>query len=713
MPQPNLTFGPYAFDPGNRVLRRAGVELPLPPRVLGVLEVLLSRRGATVTRQELMSSVWKDAFVTDTSLAEAVSALRQVLGDDPQSPTYVQTLHRRGYRFVAPVVEASLDGVGSAVRTAPPQTGDPGSAPSIGGHLLPWTAAAICAVVAAAAIWQAASGRPAEEPAVSRFVIPLAPGSRLDPRAPALAMSSDGNTIAWSACDASGCRLFTRRIDRLEPEAVPGSDQASFPFFSPDGRSLGFFADGKLKRVSLGGAAPTVLADAPDPRGAVWTRQRRIVFTSSATAGLFEIPEDGGEPTQATVPRVRDGEVAHAWPALTPTGDVLLFTILTSPTGTRGYLAAQAVNALRTGDARRTLTPGGTVPGAATTDTVVFSRGNELLAAWFDRQQLTIADRAPVVVATVSPAAATAHFAVSASGALIIGGNSEASAPELSWMTGTHTERVAAFDRPLNTAALSADGKRLAGTDETDGTRADIWIADLSRGVTIRATHGGQNASPVWSGGTLFYAARDGGPYDIWRKDADSPARAVRIHASSTHSFPVAATPDGSALAFLRRDEATRSDLWLLPLDGRPPAPLVQTPFEEGAAAFSPDGAFIAYQSSEAGRWDVYVQRRADGKRAVISRSAATRPAWAADGSAVYYQSGTDVLRATVDGRDFRIGSPEVVTTIGGADFLGLDARGRLLVKRLPAQPDHVVLTLHWIRDLRDVLGPRGGLVPR
>ena len=104
---PSIAFGPYIFDPNSRMLKKDGAELPLPPRVTGVLEVLLRRAGDVVPRQELMESVWKDAFVTDTSLAEAVSALRQALGDDPQAPTYIQTLHRRGYRFVAPVAEGS------------------------------------------------------------------------------------------------------------------------------------------------------------------------------------------------------------------------------------------------------------------------------------------------------------------------------------------------------------------------------------------------------------------------------------------------------------------------------------------------------------------------------------------------------------------------------------------------------------------------------
>ena len=106
MRSPQLRFGPFVFDPASGVLEREGVELPLPPRVLTVLEVLLRRAGEVVSRQELIDKAWKDAFVTDTSLAEAVSVLRQALGDDPQNPSYIQTLHRRGYRFVAPVVEA-------------------------------------------------------------------------------------------------------------------------------------------------------------------------------------------------------------------------------------------------------------------------------------------------------------------------------------------------------------------------------------------------------------------------------------------------------------------------------------------------------------------------------------------------------------------------------------------------------------------------------
>ena len=253
------------------MLRRAGEELPLPPRVVGVLEVLLRRAGDVVPRQELIESVWKDAFVTDTSLAEAVSALRQALGDDPQTPTYVQTLHRRGYRFVAPVTEAPLDADRSAARSGPSGGAGQADAPPIAGWIFPWSAAAILAVVAAAAVWHAATARQTADPAVVRFAMPLSPGTRLDARAPALAISPDATVAAWSACDAAGCRLYTRTLQRMNPEIVPGTEGAAAPFFSPDGNWIGYFADGRLKKVSLAGGAPVSLSDAPDARGAIWT----------------------------------------------------------------------------------------------------------------------------------------------------------------------------------------------------------------------------------------------------------------------------------------------------------------------------------------------------------------------------------------------------------------------------------------------------------
>ena len=150
---------------------------------------------------------------------------------------------------------------------------------------MPSSVAVLCAIVAAVAVWQFVKPPCGRAPVV-RFAIPLTDGNRLDGRAPALALAPDATTVAWSACDQSGCRLYTRRLDRIQPQVVVGTEGASAPFFAPDGQSLGFFADGQLKRVPLGGGAPIRLTDAADVRGAVWTADGQIVFAGSALGGL-------------------------------------------------------------------------------------------------------------------------------------------------------------------------------------------------------------------------------------------------------------------------------------------------------------------------------------------------------------------------------------------------------------------------------------------
>jgi Tol biopolymer transport system component len=307
-----------------------------------------------------------------------------------------------------------------------------------------------------------------------------------------------------------------------------------------------------------------------------------------------------------------------------------------------------------------------------------------------------------------------AHFAVSPAGVLL---TTEAapSRSSFAWIADGRDQAAADLDRVLTGAVLSSDGGRLAGLDDGDGARADIWIADLLRSTTTRLTHGGLNTAPVWSRNALYYATTSGrGPYEIWRRETESPAPGVRIHAASAHVFPAAVTPDGRTLAFVQKSETTRTDLWLLPLDGGTPTPLAQSPFDEWGAAFSPDGKFAAYQSTEGGRWDVYAQRLADRRRVLVSRTGATRPLWAPDGSALYYQAGRDIMRAPFDGRvDLQFGPAVQVAAIGDAEMIDIDRSGRVLTRRLPLQPTSVVFALNWMRELRQQLGPPPAFMPR
>src|SRR5215218_1303969 len=195
-PRPStVIFGPFVYDRANGLLRTAEREILLPPRVLAVLDLLVSKAGEIVPKQALIESVWKDAFVTDTSLAEAVSVLRQALGDDPQSPTYVQTIHRRGYRFVAPVTVATAPSTPIAAPILDSARRVERVSPSIGREMVPWGVAVLCAALAITALWQYTRVPRSIAPVV-RLPIDAMPGTFFDSRSPALTLSPDGTVVA-------------------------------------------------------------------------------------------------------------------------------------------------------------------------------------------------------------------------------------------------------------------------------------------------------------------------------------------------------------------------------------------------------------------------------------------------------------------------------------------------------------------------------------
>jgi len=398
--RPSVRFGPFAFDVQNRLLFRDEVEIPLPPRVLAVLELLLSRPGEIVSRQELHESVWKDAYVTDTSLAEAISFLRQALGDDPQNPRFVQTVHRRGYRFLPGVILPH----GEPPAAAP--VGGP-ARPSIARELLPWSIAVLCGVLAAAALWQLARQPSPEAPPLVRFTIAPEAGTSFDPRGPAFAVSKDGRVVVWSACDPwqTSCALYVRPLDRNDATRLAGTENASVPFLSADGRWVGFFADGKLEKISIAGGSAITLAAAPEPAGADWSSDGRIVFGGAPGGGLSIVSDQGGDVRSVTTPRIDRGEVRHAWPAWLPGGRGLVFTIAGSPLpGASTELAlltlpSRAIRVLRSGAARGLTS----APGY-----LLASVGGDVEAITFDARTLTTTGAADSVwqrlaVAGVNP----------------------------------------------------------------------------------------------------------------------------------------------------------------------------------------------------------------------------------------------------------------------------------------------------------------------
>ena len=712
-----ISFGPFAFDPQSRLLWRDGTEIALPPRVLGVLEVLIERAGDVVARQDLMDAVWKDAFVTDTSLAEAVSYLRSALGDDPQSPQYIQTVHRRGYRFLpipAPVpdpgVKPGSDRGQTGVRPGSdllrpvfaPESVDPakvagtfpGKVPATSDWtLVAWSVALLCAGLAAAAVWYAMRAPAPAEPPVARLELAAARGTAFGTDPQPLAIAPDGRSIAWSGCEiaAGRCAIYVRALDALDPRALAGTDGGRSPVFSPDGRWIAFFADGALKKIAVSGGAPTTLASAPDPAGAAWAEDGRIAFAASAAGGLSIVSGQGGAAQPLTHARTERGELRHRDPAWLPDG-ALLFTIASLPgTATPGELAAMErpssdVRLVRAGVARA---------APAGRGYLLLATAADLQAAAFDER--TLALTGPIDAVPTPAVDGVPRFAAGSGTLAIV---RTASPIERAWSDGADAAPLAR----LTSIAASPDSRRLAGVI-VDNNRADIWIADLPSQALTRITFGGVNVSPAWSadGRRLYFASRDGAePFRAVSRDVvDRNQPAVALPSAPAQAFPSSAAVDGRVALTVYKDG--RTTVAIVPPDGSAPRVLTDGPFDEAAAVFSPDGRWLALESNESGRTEIIVRSLLDARRFAVSAEGGNRARWSEDGRSIYFDAGRRLMKAAFHPEESATARPAAILDRAGERSVAVTPAGRILADR-QAPSESAVFVLQWLRELRERL---------
>jgi Tol biopolymer transport system component len=458
-----------------------------------------------------------------------------------------------------------------------------------------------------------------------------------------------------------------------------------------------------------------VLADAPQPLGGAW-HGREIVFAASSASGLLRVEDRGGNPRVLTTPDRGRGEVRHAWPSVTPDGRTLLFTIDTTRDGEApGDVAALSLDSSR--PSWRTIVSGGGLARAAASDLVVFTRGSDLQAVFFDPLRQALTGEPRTLVTNVAAADGLAHFALSASGDLLVAQADATGGGHLSWLTSDATRPVAPDTRRLRAASLSPDGLRIAAIGTGEG-RADVWVTDVERGAATRLTHERINASPIWSadGRTIYFSSRTDGPFEIWRREADGASPVRRVLTRESHAFPGSASPDGSLLAVVSATAQNGTDVLLHPLRGGGVQPLLDSPFDEDAPAFSPSGTMIAYQSSDTGRWQVYVQRLSDKRRVLVSTSGGDHPAWSRDGSFLIYRTEGGLERAavveTTEGP--QVGDISRLGTRGAVWIAGVAPDGRILIDpRGSSSPTRAVMSVGWAREARQLLGPPAAQMPR
>jgi eukaryotic-like serine/threonine-protein kinase len=554
----------------------------------------------------------------------------------------------------------------------------------------------------------------------TRSFVVLPPGvSIATGRGSSVALSPDGHQLVFVGRIEKSVRLYVRALDRFESVPLAGTEEASNPFFSPDGRWVGFFADGKLKKVSLDGGAPVTLSDARTPRGEAWLADNSILLTPANNVGVSRVPALGGPAVPFTT--TATGELSHRWPRALPGGAAVLFSIWNDTGWESSRIAVQ-----RAGEREhRVLLEGGGYPRAVYDPAshryfVLYARTEGLLAAPFDADRLAITGApVPIVDNVITNLSGGAHFDVAAGTLVYVPGTLGEADRDLVWVSldgkATPARRVQHMSQNF---VLSPDGTRIL-RNNTVGTR-DVWIDDLSRGITTRVTNSADNFGAVWSPDTQWIVFARGVPIrNLYRRSLAAGAVDERLTTSPNWQEPAAISPDGSKVVYIERDPVTSMDIWVLdlPRTGPPGAtaegppvsrPFLKTQFSENNPKLSPDGRWLAYQSNESGRFEVYARSFPDpGEAHQVSSEGGITPMWSQKGELFYRSlSGMVMSVPLAASAEFHSETPRALFDASNfEEFYGVAPDGKrfLIVRRsdLDQAPTALALVQNFVAELR------------
>ena len=694
-----VLFGPFRFVPGDG-LWKDGQPVPLPPRAVGVLTTLLATPGEVVTKQALMDAVWPDTFVTESSLLEAIGLLRDTLGDDRKQPIYIQTVHRRGYRFIGTIGQPAQEVLVDFDRREAMRP------------ILIASAAYSITTICVAIVFAIFGQHPIER-RTSRFSISLPNDATIDPMRGSVAVSLDGSRLVYVAATSGRSQLFLRSVDRDHPMAIAGTEDATDPFFSPDGEWIGFFARGSLQKVRVDGGLPIVLCAARAGAGATWTADNTIVFGGgpegglarvSAYAGSRTIGAPGDTPVVIATPAPGSRDLRLGWPDVLPGDRGVLFTSITLAGSDVGVID------LRSGK-RALIAEQAAFARYSPTGHIVFERQGRLEAARFSLTTLTTTTTPSPIVSGISRGDMLEgpRFAFSKSGALVYvpATIDEQDAP-LHWLDARgQLERVPLPAPRAGSIDIAPNQRQLALTMDGE-SGPSVWVGDTMQGDLRRFISDGQSVSPAWrpDGLEIAFAFSKAGPFNLFMKPVDGSAGAAPLIASPFNQFPTSWMPDASQLAFTEFQPLTGADIWVLDVNTHERRALVRTLFDETWARFSPDGRWIAYMSNESGRWEIYVRPSSgDGTRVRVSTIGGVWPCWSLDGKTIYFSANGRTLASALKT------SPELIASVPvdvpGADAMvlagGATAGDRLLVRQAGAPAigrAELRVVLEWFSEL-------------
>jgi serine/threonine-protein kinase len=501
---------------------------------------------------------------------------------------------------------------------------DASSAPT--GRPYQWMAGMAALVVALIATliawspWQTVTA-----PAPWRLMAELGANVELVNSGSAIVLSPDGALLAFVAPNTTGgvFQLYVRRLDQLQATALPGTEDARNPFFSPDGQWIGFFADDKLKKVSVTGGPAVTLCDAPNARGGAWAEDGSIFFQAPAQdMPLFRVSSAGGKPLAATT--LRNGEITQRWPQALPGSTAVLYT---SHSAGGDFDAANIVVQPLPAGERKVVVTGGYFGRYVQTGHLLYVRDGTLFAAPFNLDRLdVIGESVPVLEDIASAPTGTgangaAQFAVSNTGTLVYLPSGSLVGRSIEWMDRSgRMETLRKSPATWANPRFAPDGQRLA-MDIDDGAHSDVWVYEWARDTLTRLTvDPGEAERPIWTtdGSHIAYTSRRGERLraNLYWRPSDGTSDEQRLTESANNQFGGSWHPIEKLLAFTEITTKTRGDLMLLRLEGddrsdwkeEKPTVFLATPAFEQDPIFSPDGGWVAYSSDESGRNEVYVR---------------------------------------------------------------------------------------------------------
>jgi DNA-binding winged helix-turn-helix (wHTH) protein/Tol biopolymer transport system component len=805
---PPFQLGAWRVDPAIGQLVQGTEVRRARAQVMDLLLQLATRAGEVVSKDELIAGAWGGAAVADSALTSTIAELRELLGDQSRAPRYIETLPKRGYRLIAPVILPQEPGTAVAYSSEVPPPGVTEANASVASDISPisdtsatsatsdstdtsdtsdrstWmrrsrrVAFALGAIFAVAAIVSIASitsnsrrqsaahsssaalssAAPSAAASMMRLTIDLPSDVRLAPDStPRLALTADGGRMAYVARTATGAALYTRTLDQFVAQPIAGTAGASAPFFSPDGSRVGFFANGELRTVPISGGAATIVCAARIALGASWGPDDTIVFSGTHGRGLSEVPAAGGPSRELTTIDFSRGELSHRWPQVLPDGDHVLFTSV-------GTTRVEAMIVSRRTGKTRVVVEHAQAATFVPPNRLLFERAGRLHVATIDRDRFELTGSGSGTESGSGSSRVLAEdlasqgqgygppaFAAAGGGVLVyVPVDPHDGERDLVWVD--RSGNASSLDAPPRSymhPRLSRDGRQVLTWLRTRD--ADLWLFDIASRELTRLVTGVPARRAAWSPDgrqVMFDGPGPDNPVTLYLAAVDGDGgggggKPRQLRPDITHSLYAGAwTPDGRTLVYadLTRTAgfdiiamdatastpSTPSSPSTLPTASTPSAastahaskvtPILRTPANETAPAFSPDGRWLAFVSDVTGREEVYLVPSATPPAGAppimpvqVSTQGGREPLWSRRGDELFFRQGESMLAVRVAATAGRPRTSEPVTLFSG-DFdqrpsfhpsydVAADGRFLMIRGRAPSTTDaRIAVLLRWDR---------------